>query len=129
VNLLLKYETNLNNSYFLIETRSLLSSQLFFLCRLSHSLHCISAAPAAPDGYLAALPAMSLIPSTPFFLLLTFGRALLIHPMLFRLLSFAFARICAKFRGREQFSSSLTYAHKNDVKHGSSDLDFEFRAG
>src|SRR5437667_5774618 len=37
------------------------------LCRSSHSLHCISAAPAALDRYLAALPAMSLIPFAPFF--------------------------------------------------------------
>ena len=29
-------------------------------------LHCISAAPAALDRYLAALPAMSLIPFAPF---------------------------------------------------------------
>ena len=34
--------------------------------RLSHWLHCISAAPAALDRYLAALPAMSLIPLAPF---------------------------------------------------------------
>src|SRR5207247_10054569 len=36
------------------------------VCRSSHSLHCISAAPAALDRYLAALPAMSLIPFAPF---------------------------------------------------------------
>ena len=36
------------------------------LCRWCHQLHCISAAPAALDRYLAALPAMSLIPSAPF---------------------------------------------------------------
>jgi hypothetical protein len=29
-------------------------------------LHCISAAPAALDRYLAAVPAMSLIPFAPF---------------------------------------------------------------
>jgi len=91
-----------NNSYFLIETRSLLPSQLFFPCRLSHSLH--------------------------FFFLLTFSRALLTHPKLFRVLLFAFASICAKFRGREQLTSSLTYAHENDLKHSSSDRVFEFRA-
>src|SRR5437588_754097 len=38
------------------------------LCRSSHSLHCISAAPAALDRYLAALPAMSLIPFAPLYL-------------------------------------------------------------
>ena len=36
------------------------------LCRSSQSLHCILAAPAALDRYLAALPAMSLIPVAPF---------------------------------------------------------------
>src|SRR6266496_3555984 len=35
------------------------------LCRSTHSLHCITAAPAALDRYLAALPAMSLIPFAP----------------------------------------------------------------
>ena len=35
------------------------------LCRASRALHCISAAPAALDRYLAALPAMSLIPFAP----------------------------------------------------------------
>ena len=45
---------------------SLLPSSLYLPCRSSHSLHCISAAPAALDRYLAALPAMSLIPFAPF---------------------------------------------------------------
>ena len=38
------------------------------LCRASRALHCISAAPAALDRYLAALPAMSLIPFAPLYL-------------------------------------------------------------
>ena len=37
------------------------------LCRASRALHCISAAPAALDRYLAALPAMSLIPFAPLY--------------------------------------------------------------
>jgi len=37
-----------------------------FYVAYPHSLHCISAAPAALDRYLAALPAMSLIPVAPF---------------------------------------------------------------
>ena len=50
------------------------------LCRASRALHCISAAPAALDRYLAALPAMSLIPFAPFFLLLTSSFLLLTFP-------------------------------------------------
>jgi hypothetical protein len=46
--------------------RSTATSRLYRPCRSSHSLHCISAAPAALDRYLAALPAMSLIPFAPF---------------------------------------------------------------
>ena len=42
------------------------TSRLCRPCRSSHSLHCTSAAPAALDRYLAALPAMSLIPFAPF---------------------------------------------------------------
>ena len=45
---------------------SLLPSLLYLLCRASRALHCISAAPAALDRYLAALPAMSLVPFAPF---------------------------------------------------------------
>jgi hypothetical protein len=37
-------------------------------CRSTRSLHCISAAPAAFDRYLAALPAMSLDPLAPLYL-------------------------------------------------------------
>ena len=47
--------------------RSTATSQLYRPCRSSHSLHCISAAPAALDRYLAALPAMSLIPFAPLY--------------------------------------------------------------
>jgi hypothetical protein len=36
-----------------------------------HALHCISAAPAALDRYLAAVPAMSLIPFAPFYFFLS----------------------------------------------------------
>src|SRR5438270_11315620 len=46
--------------------RSTATSRLHRPCRSSHSLHCISAAPAALDRYLAASPAMSLIPVAPF---------------------------------------------------------------
>jgi hypothetical protein len=45
--------------------RSTVTSRLYRPCRSSHSLHCISAAPAALDRYLTALPAMSLIPFAP----------------------------------------------------------------
>jgi hypothetical protein len=47
--------------------------KLHSICRFAHvcrstpsSLYCISAAPAALDRYLAALPAMSLVPIAPF---------------------------------------------------------------
>src|SRR6266404_4361150 len=47
--------------------RSTATSRLYRPCRSSRSLHCISAAPAALDRYLAAVPAMSLIPFAPFY--------------------------------------------------------------
>jgi hypothetical protein len=47
-------------------TRPPLPSRGYRACRSSQSLHCISAAPAALDRYLAALPAMLLTPVAPF---------------------------------------------------------------